>query len=115
MVQRGAEVLGAAAGAHVEAVRGEACPQGRQAEALHVNGVRGALQAVEHHDFTDRFARGTLRKDHHLDVGLGAVQAAFEREAGKLARAPPIVAGDGLEVRISEQRVEGLHGVEGLY
>src|ERR1035438_9834797 len=108
VVERLAEPLGAAAGAHVEAVRGKARPQGDGAEALHIAGLSRALQAMDHHNFARRLSGRPLRFHEHLNARLSLDEPALDGKS--VTRRPlPIVARDGLQVRISEERPEGNH------
>ena len=110
MVEGLAEVLRAAAGAHVKAMRRETRPQGRGTQAPDVAGFARPLQAVDHENLAARLAVGTLRAHQHLHVRLGTVQAAFDGKLGRRIRTLPEVGSDGLQVRTAQQRVKGNHG-----
>jgi hypothetical protein len=51
-----------------------------------------------------------LRFHQHLNIRLGLKQPALNGKPGFAAIAFPKMAGHGLPVRITEQRVEGKHG-----
>src|SRR5260370_35896761 len=50
VIERRAEVLGAAAGPHVESMRSEARAKAGRRETAYVSGIARAFQAVNHHD-----------------------------------------------------------------
>ena len=54
--------------------------------------------------------RGSLGFHQDLHTGLGAVKAALYREAGGIARALPVMARDGLQMRIADERLKRSHG-----
>ena len=72
MVERGTQMLGPAASAHVEAVRGETGAQHGGTEAAHVTGFGGTLEAVNHHHVPGKWPWRPLRIDGHLHIRLSA-------------------------------------------
>ena len=97
---------GPAAGAHVKAMRGKTGAQGGRGEAAHVARLARTFEAVHHDDFAQRFARRALRFHQHLDAGLGVYQAALNGKLRADIGPLPEVGGDGLEVRVAEERIE---------
>ena len=96
----------AAAGAHVEAVHGEARFQARLRNAAHVAGFARALQAMRQDDLSQRLARRPLRLHQYLDTGLGAVELRFHRIAFGIQAARPEIAGHGEEVVVGYDGTE---------
>ena len=110
VVERVAEAFGAAAGPHVETVRGKPGGNRVRGQPLHVVGLRRSFESVHHHDLARGLAGGALGEHRHLHPGLGGEQAAL---FGILALAPrqaPVMSGDGLQMRIADERLKGSHG-----
>jgi hypothetical protein len=74
----------------------------RQAEAADVDGASGTLQSADHHQFSPCVASRALRFHQHLDFGFGAIEPPLHREARIVGGPLPIVAQDGLPVRIAK-------------
>ena len=102
VVQRGTEMLRTPAGPHVESMGREAGAQRRGGHAAHVSGLARAFEAM-HQD--DRGAGCTAGLYQHLHAGLRLEEAPLRRDVSPR----PEVAGDGLQMRIAEQRTEWRH------
>ena len=107
MVKRAAKARRAAAGAHVKTVGGESGAHRGRAQAAHIAGFTGTLQAVDQDDLPGRGPRRALRFHQHLGFGIGAVKPPLHRGGG--ARPGPEVARDGLQMGVPEQRLKRGH------
>jgi len=106
MIQRVAEALGPAAGAHVEAVHGKSGMKRPMRQAQHVPGFAASLQPVQQHQFTAWAHQWTLRLNEHLDIGRGPYQSRFDWERPPIVLTRPVVTKDGEDVRIRKERLE---------
>jgi len=108
MIERGAgQVFGAAATAHVEAVHGQAGLERSLRQASRIARVAGSFQAVNQDQLGTGLAGRLLRMDQDLDAGLGGIQLGLYREALQVQPSPPVIAGDGEQVRIGKEGDEG--------
>jgi hypothetical protein len=64
---------------------------------------------MNHHEIASRLGFRPLCEQQDLDVGLGADEAALDGEFGGYIGAWPEVSGYGLQVGITEERVERGH------
>jgi predicted ATPase len=101
------EVFRTAASSHVKAVRGVASLEGGEGHALHVAGGAGAFQAVDQDDFALGFAIRALGVHQDLDFRLSAVKRRFDGPPLVHFRARPKVSGEGRQVGVAEERLEG--------
>ena len=107
VIERAAQALRTAAGAHVEAVGGESGAQRGGAQAAHVAGFPGAFQTVDQDDLAGRRPAG--RCDSTSTSLSGSVRYKRRSTGRGNARARPEMARDGLPMRIPEQRLKRGH------
>ena len=82
MIERAsAQMFGAAAAAHVEAMRGATGFERGLGQAARVTRRTGSFQAMNQNQLGHRFAGGRLRMDQHLDARLGFIELGLDREA----------------------------------
>ena len=109
MIERvAAQMLGPAAASHVEAMYDESGVKHGVSKAPGVACVARTFEAMDDDDLAEWINVGSLRVDQDLDTGIGIEEAHFDWESLKIGGPPPVVAGDGGEVRIAKQRNEGL-------
>src|ERR1035441_9822925 len=104
-----AEMFGARAASHVETVRGKPGFERGLRQASGITCIARTFQAMHHDDLRHRFARRPLRMHQYLHARFGLEQSSRHRETLLVQLAPPVVAGDGCQVRIprSEERRVG--------
>ena len=78
----------------------------RLGEAARVAGIARTLEAVHDDQVRGRLSSGTLRVGQHLDVRRGTEIFRLDREPLDIQASRPIIAGDGQEMGIREQRYE---------
>ena len=120
MIEGVAELFGASAGAHVEAVDDEADGEGGEGHADDVAGVPRAFEAVDEDQFAEGFAGGALGLDEDLGIGFGSEEAAFDGVGGEIEFAGPVIGEDRQEVGVGDEGGEGPHerfiiGVGGVF
>ena len=112
VIESFAELFGAAAGAHVEAVSDEPGLQRMPGHAAHVAGIAAAFEAVQQHHFADGIAGGALVCTRTCVSGSVRMRRRFNGIAREIVLPRPEVAEDGQEVRIAEKRLEGPHSAQ---
>src|SRR5258708_1376798 len=104
MVEGGpAKVLRPSAAPHVVAMDGVASFESGLCQTPGVTGGAGSFQAMHHNQFSGGRGGQRLRMHQDLDAGFGFVQPGFDGEALFIQLPLPVVAGDGEEVRVSEE------------
>jgi hypothetical protein len=62
---------------------------------------------MDHDHFGDRVAGWPLRMDENAHAGLGVIEFGFHWELFGVDRPAPVIAGDGEEMGVLEERDEG--------
>ena len=115
MIERLAEMLGAAAGAHVEAVRDEAGVERIPRHAADVAGLAVAFEAVQQHHFADGRAAGRCVCTRTCVSSSVRMKRFSIGKRRKIVLARPEIAEDREKVRIAEKRFEGPHAARLLF
>ncbi len=98
-----AEMFGAAAASHVEAVGGASGLEQFMRQTLSIARLAGAFQAVDHDYFGDRWAGRTLRVDEYANARLGVIELNFNGEALGVHGPSPVIGRDGKQVGVLEE------------
>ena len=98
-----AQVFGAAAAPHVEAVDGIASLKRSVRKTASVSRIARSFQAMHHKHLRNRISLRMLRMHQHLHAGFGFIELGRDRETALIGGPRPVVARDGQQVRVSEQ------------
>ena len=107
VIQGLAQMLRAAAGAHVKTMRRETGPQRRRAQASNIARLARPFQTMHHDDLALAPApRGRCESTSTCTSGSVRMQPPFDGKLRRDVGPRPEVADDGLQMRIPEERVE---------
>ena len=92
MIESLAELLRAAAGAHVKAMDDETRLQRVPGHADDITGIAAAFKTMQQHNFAHRRAGRLLGKDQNLGIGIRPDETAFRGVSREIELARPEVA-----------------------
>ena len=102
-----AKVFGAAAASHVVAMDGVARFKSRLCQTAGVAGRTRSFEAMHQNQFSGWQTGGrSLGMHQDLNAGFGLIKSRLHRKALFIQLPLPVVAGDGEQVRIPEERNE---------